>query len=147
MAPLASDSAPMAGDSVPTCVLLRVPTGFEVLSVTARVRHQTTYLVECSLPVPSEKHRRALQGAVQEASQRLSASGSPVRYLGTLFVPDRSRCYSIFEAVSIDAVRAVNEAAMVPYIAINEAIDLRIPASDSTAEMDGQHGAAIRRIS
>ncbi|HET7419174.1 MAG TPA: DUF4242 domain-containing protein [Candidatus Dormibacteraeota bacterium] len=111
------------------------------------MRKPTTYLVECNLPVPSEKHRRALQRAVQDASTRLTASGSPVRYLGSLFVPARSRCFSIFEAVSIDAVRAVNEAALVPYIAINEAIDLRTGATDAEQEEDGQHAAAARRTS
>jgi len=85
-----------------------------------------TYLVECSLPVPSDKHREALESAIEEASRRLTASGSPVRYLGSLFVPARSRCYSLFQAASLDVVRAVNEAALVPYIAINEAIDLRL---------------------
>ncbi|HET7465411.1 MAG TPA: hypothetical protein VFL29_01980 [Candidatus Dormibacteraeota bacterium] len=114
---------------------------------------QATYLVECSLPVPTEAHRRAMRRAVQQASKRLTAAGSTVIYLGTLFVPARSRCFSLFEAASIDAVRAVNEAALVPYIAINEAIreaiDLRAVALASEAEPhnDGQRSASRRETS
>ena len=84
----------------------------------------TAYIVERSLPGLSEQHRSALQYALREASRRLTASGSPVRYLGSTFVPARSQCFCLFEAGSPDAVKAVNEAALVPYITINEAVEL-----------------------
>lgn len=87
----------------------------------------TSYIVERSLPGLSDKHRSALQYALGEASRRLSASGSPVRYLGSTFVPARSRCFCRFEAKSPDMVKAVNEAALVPYLTINEAIELPAP--------------------
>lgn len=87
----------------------------------------TAYIVERSLPGLGDKHRSAMQYALDEASRRLSASGSPVRYLGSTFIPARSRCFCLFEATSPDVVRAVNEAALVPYIAINEAIELPAP--------------------
>ncbi len=90
----------------------------------------TVYIVERSLPGLSEKHRSALQYALGEASRRLTTSGSPVSYLGSTFVPARSRCFCLFEAASLDMVRAVNEAALVPYIAIDEVIEL--PASRPT---------------
>jgi len=87
----------------------------------------TAYIVERNLPGLTDRHRSALQYALGEASRRLSASGSPVRYLGSTFVPTRSRCYCLFEATSADIVRTVNEAALVPYITINEAIELPAP--------------------
>lgn len=68
-----------------------------------------------------------LQYALSEASRRLSASGSRVRYLGSTFVPERGRCFCLFEAASPQVVKAVNEAALVPYIAINKAIELPAP--------------------
>jgi uncharacterized protein DUF4242 len=88
----------------------------------------TAYIVERSLPGLSDKHRSALQYALGEASRRLTASGSPVRYLGSTFVPVSSRCYCLFEATDPEIVKAVNEAALVPYLTINEAIELPAPA-------------------
>ncbi len=82
------------------------------------------YIVERSLPGLSDKHTSALQYALGEASRRLTASGSPVRYLGSTLVPALSRCYCRFEATSLELVKAVNEAALVPFLTINEAIEL-----------------------
>lgn len=87
----------------------------------------TAYIVERSLAGMSAGHRSAMQYALREASRRLTAAGSPVRYLGSTFVPARSRCFCRFEADSLEAVKAVNEAALVPFVAINEAIDLHGP--------------------
>jgi Protein of unknown function (DUF4242) len=92
----------------------------------------TAYIVERALPGLSARHRSAMQYALREASRRLTSSGSPVRYLGSTFVPARSRCFCLFEAANLDLVKAVNEAALVPYLAINEAVDLRL--SDRDAE-------------
>ncbi len=99
------------------------------------------YIVERSLPALSDKHRSALQYALREASRRLTASGSPVHYLRSTFVPARSRCYCYFEAATRDRVRAVNEAALVPFIAIDEAIEL--PAADP-APTNGVDGSTRR---
>ena len=87
----------------------------------------TVYIVERSLSGLSDKHRSAMQYALGEASRRVTASSSPVRNLGSTFVPARSRCFCLFEATSPDVVRAVNEAALVPYNSINEANEF--PAS------------------
>ncbi len=73
-----------------------------------------------------------MQYALQEASRRITNSGSPVRYLGSTFVPARSRCYCLFEAESLDTVIAVNEAALIPYLMIDEAVDLRLPSRSLT---------------
>ena len=85
------------------------------------------YLVERSLPGLSNKHLSALHHALSEASRRLTASGSPVRYYGSTFLPARSRCFCFFEAPNADLVRAVNETAQVPFITIDEAIELLSP--------------------
>ncbi len=82
------------------------------------------YLVERSLPGLSDKHLSALQHALREASRRLTASGSPVHYRGSTFLPARSRCFCLFEASTAALVKAVNETAQVPFIAIDEAIEL-----------------------
>ena len=87
----------------------------------------TVYIVERSLPGLGEQHRVSMQEALTEASRRLSASGSPVNYLGSTFVPQRARCFCMFEADSEAVVRAANEAALVPFLTINEAIELPVP--------------------
>lgn len=86
-----------------------------------------TYVVERSLPGLTKKHLATMQVALVEASRRLTASGSPVYYRGTTFLPTRSRCFCLFEASSVERVKAVNETAQVPFVAINEAIERRLP--------------------
>ena len=107
----------------------------------------TAYIVERSLPGLSEKHWSALQYALGEASRRLAASGSPVRYLGSTFVPARSRCFCLFEAGSAEIVKAVNEAALVPYLAISEAIEIPPPgrSPDGRPRRIGQPSAKAKR--
>lgn len=82
------------------------------------------YIVERSLPGLTCKHLPALRHALMEASRRLTASGSRVSYRGSTFLPARSRCFCLFEASDSGLVRAVNETAHVPFIAIDEAIQL-----------------------
>jgi len=81
-----------------------------------------TYVVERNLLGLTEKHVATMQVALAEASRRLTASGSPVHYRGTTFLPAQSRWFCLFEASSVDRVKAVNETAQVPFVAINEAI-------------------------
>ena len=100
----------------------------------------TSYIVERVLAGMSARHRSAMQYALQEASRRITNSGSPVRYLGSTFVPARSRCLCLFEAKSLDTVIAVNEAALVPYLTINEAIDLRV----SNRSLNQEKGRRVR---
>jgi hypothetical protein len=90
-----------------------------------------TYLVERSLPGLTNKHLIALQHALTEASRRLSASGSPVHYRGSTFLPARSRCFCIFDASGIALVKTVNETAQAPFIAVEEAIVLSAASIES----------------
>ena len=86
-----------------------------------------TYVVERSVPGLIEKHLATMQVALAEASRRLTASGSPVFYRGSIFLPSQSRCLCFFEATSVDRVKAANATAQVPFVAINEAIERRRP--------------------
>ena len=100
----------------------------------------TAYIVERVLAGMGARHRSEMQYALQEASRRITTSGSPVRYLGSTFVPARSRCFCLFEAETLDTVIAVNEAALVPYLTINEAIDLRV----TNRSLDQERGSRVR---
>lgn len=61
------------------------------------------------------------QRCLQEAVRRVSDDGEAVRYLRCTFIPDQQRCLDLFEAVSADDVRLVNDIAQVPFRWIGEA--------------------------
>ena len=82
------------------------------------------YLVERRLPGLSSRHLYTLRHALTETSTRLTGSTASVRYLGSTFIETGSRCFCLFDAPNADLVRAVNETAQVPFIAIDEAIAL-----------------------
>jgi hypothetical protein len=65
----------------------------------------------------------AMQQAAGEACRAFAAEGRPVRYLRSTFTPGDSRCRCMFEAPDAELVRAVNEAAQIPYSRIVLAID------------------------
>jgi uncharacterized protein DUF4242 len=61
------------------------------------------------------------QRCLQEAVRRVSDGGEAVRYLRCTFIPDQQRCLDLFEAVSADEVRRVNDIAQVPFRWIGQA--------------------------
>ena len=63
------------------------------------------------------------QRCLQEAVRRVSDGGEAVRYLRCTFIPDQERCLDLFEAVSADDVRRVNDIAQVPFRRIGEACE------------------------
>lgn len=89
----------------------------------------TVFAVERSLPgITMEALAGAQQAAIAAAAQATEA-GEPVRYLRSVFMPDDARCLCLFEATSANAVRRVNDAARLPYAAVNEAMDLPNPTA------------------
>ena len=82
------------------------------------------YMVERELPGVTMDQLSAAQKAAIETSNRFTANGSDVRYIRTTFVPNEAHCMCLFEADNADVVRAVNEAAQIPFTRIVEALDL-----------------------
>jgi hypothetical protein len=82
------------------------------------------FLVDRDLPGITLDQLAAAQRAAIETSERYTASGKPVRYLRSTFVPQESRCMCLFEATEAATVQAVNEAAGIPFSRIVLALDL-----------------------
>ena len=82
------------------------------------------YMVERDLPEITMEQLAAAQQAAIETSQQFTASGKPVRYIRSVFVPGDSRCMCLFEADDIGAVEEVNKSAQIPFTRVVEALDL-----------------------
>jgi Protein of unknown function (DUF4242) len=82
------------------------------------------FLVERRLPKISQQQLAVAQAALSSAAARFSARGDGVRYLRSIFLARQGRLLSLFMAGSLDEVRAVNEAALIPFTSIEPAIEL-----------------------
>ena len=85
------------------------------------------FIAERRLPKTSEHQLAVLQAALTSASSRFSARGDGVRLLGSIFLVSQERLLSLFTAESLDAVRAVNEASLIPFASIEPAVELPGP--------------------
>ena len=60
---------------------------------------------------------------VRRAAEEEARGGTPVRYLRAILVPEDETCYLLFDAESVDDVRAVVTRAAVPFERISAAIE------------------------
>ena len=82
------------------------------------------FVVERRLPKISEHQLEVLQAALTGAAGRFHARGDGVRYLSSILLARTERLLSLFVADSAETVRAVNEAALIPFASIEPAIEL-----------------------
>ena len=87
----------------------------------------TLFLVEQRLPRITDSELTLLQAALIDASQRLTARGELVRYLGSTYLPGQGRLLSRFEAANADAVRIVCESSQAPLTSLEAAVDVPMP--------------------
>ena len=85
-------------------------------------------MVERRLPKISEHQLDVLQAALTGAASRFHARGDGVRYLSSIFLARQGRLISLFAADSVETVRALNEAALIPFTSIEPAVELPGPA-------------------
>ena len=93
-------------------------------STTAALESAALFIVERRLPNIDEHQLAVLQAALTSAATRFSARGDGVRYLRSIFLARQQRLLSLFTAESPEAVRAVNEASLVPFARIEPAVEL-----------------------
>ena len=90
----------------------------------ARLTSWSLFIVERRLPKINERQLAVVQAALAGAASRSSARGDGIRYLSSIFLARQERLLSLFMAESLEAVRAVNEAALIPFASIEPAIEL-----------------------
>jgi hypothetical protein len=85
------------------------------------------FVVERRLPKADDHQLSVLQAALTSAASRFSDRGDAVHLLGSIFLARQQHLLSLFTADSLDAVRAVNEASLVPFASIEPAAELPGP--------------------
>ncbi|HST25383.1 MAG TPA: hypothetical protein VLJ76_05295 [Gaiellaceae bacterium] len=87
------------------------------------------FLAECFWPGVSHEDLRELDERAAAAAARLTGSGRPVRYAGSLLMRADEVVLCLFEGAELD-VRAAAELAAIPFERVLEAIRSPWPASD-----------------
>jgi hypothetical protein len=85
------------------------------------------FVVERRLLKASAQQLVLLQSALSGATARFGARGDGIRYLCSIFVARQDRLISLFTAENAETVRAVNEAALIPFGSIEAAVELPGP--------------------
>jgi hypothetical protein len=78
-------------------------------------RRMSLFVVERRLPKVTEQQLAVLLAALSGAAGRFNARGGGVWYLQSIFLTRQERLLSLFTADSLEAVRAVSQAALVPF--------------------------------
>jgi hypothetical protein len=92
-----------------------------------RLTRNGLFVVERRLPKINDHQLTVLQAALTSAASRFSARGDGVRLVGSIFLARQERLLSLFTAESLEEVRALNEASLVPFASIEPAVQLPGP--------------------
>lgn len=84
----------------------------------------TTWMVERELPGMDQAGLAKAQAAAISEAEAMRGRGVEVRYLKSIWAPERERCMCLFEAGSAEDVKALNDAAGLPYAGVTAAAEL-----------------------
>jgi hypothetical protein len=84
-----------------------------------------SYLVETFLPRGDAGDRRARDRATSSAAATLTRDGTPIRFGGSIYVPEDEICLYSFDAPSIGDVERIAECAGLRLLRVVEAISSR----------------------
>jgi hypothetical protein len=85
------------------------------------------FMAACDAPGMTATDLAAIHCALVEASRRLSASGCPINYLRTTYLPSRQRWIGVFAAAAPDEVHRAVGIAQLPAVDVTEAIEIASP--------------------
>ena len=86
-------------------------------------------MVERYVPGLSPEWLLAATARARSVSSAMTAEGTPVRYLGSTFIPEEDACFCQFEGASKKAVEEANQRAEFPFARILAAV--RISAEEA----------------
>ena len=84
----------------------------------------TVYMVERSLKGISMEDLGGAQNAAITKAAAMTAAGTKIDYIRTIFAPDDGRCMCLFDGNSVADVKRLNDKAGIPYDCVVEALDL-----------------------
>ena len=84
-----------------------------------------SYLVETFLPRGNAGDRRARERATSSAAEALTRGGTPIRFGGSIYVPEDEICFYSIDAPSIGDVERIAERAGLRLLRVVEAISSR----------------------
>jgi hypothetical protein len=82
------------------------------------------FAVQRELPGITMEQLAGAQKAAISTSEQLSKEGVSVKYVRSNFYPGSNHCTCLFEAADAEAVKKVNDTASLPYVKIEEVLDL-----------------------
>jgi len=81
------------------------------------------YLLESYLPRHELPERAQTVARVRRAARAVSAQGTPVRYLRSIFIPGDESCFHLFEGPSAEAIEEVSRQADLEHDRIVEVLE------------------------
>lgn len=94
------------------------------------------FIVDRDLPGISEAQLEQARRRARAASAEFTASGRPIAYFGSLWIPGDARAVCLFNAADATLVEEVNRVARFPFLRVAEAVILDACA-ESMSRPDG----------
>jgi hypothetical protein len=87
-------------------------------------RPRILFMAERVMPNMTVADLTAIQHTLAKAARRTTTTSRPVRYVRAFYVPSQSRWVGLFEAADAEAVRAAIRLAQLPFLTVEQVIDL-----------------------